>query len=254
MSNSFQNHKSTIKCVILDDEPRSREIIGSFVKQVDYMEVIAICEDPFDALNILRNNQIDLLITVIQMPKLNGLELVRCLPYEPAVIFVTANDNYAVDSFEMGVVDYLLKPVSFGRLLKAIQRVEWLIRREQENELINKKKVADYIFIKGDNELKKITYKEILYIKSAKDYIRIYITDNNIESYNCNSKFLVTYLSMKSIQEKLPSDQFIRIHNSYVVPINSIKAVTKKSVILTNGESLPVSQSHKDHLLAVLNQ
>lgn len=249
---SVKNSKRPIQCIILDDEPIGREIIENFVKQIDFVEIVAVCEDGFEALHILKKDRVDLLITDIEMPKINGLELVRSLSYQPAVIFVTAHDQFAVNSFDLGVVDYLLKPVSFDRLLKAVNRVRSLISNKTEDESANKKQ-PDYIFIKSDNELKKVMYSDILYIEADKDYVRIYTSDHADKSRG-KPAFYTTYSSMKSIEEKLPSKEFVRIHNSFLVPISAIKSVGKNSVSLINGASLPVSQSHKSELLSALNQ
>ncbi|MGN6539352.1 MAG: LytR/AlgR family response regulator transcription factor [Ginsengibacter sp.] len=249
---SVKNSKRPIQCIILDDEPIGREIIENFVKQIDFVEIVAVCEDGFEALHILKKDRVDLLITDIEMPKINGLELVRSLSYQPAVIFVTAHDQFAVNSFDLGVVDYLLKPVSFDRLLKAVNRVRSLISNKTEDESANKKQ-PDYIFIKSDNELKKVMYSDILYIEADKDYVRIY-TSHHADKSRGKPAFYTTYSSMKSIEEKLPSKEFVRIHNSFLVPISAIKSVGKNSVSLINGASLPVSQSHKSELLSALNQ
>jgi len=250
---SVKNSKRPIQCIILDDEPIGREIIENFVKQIDFVEIVAVCEDGFEALHILKKDRVDLLITDIEMPKINGLELVRSLSYQPAVIFVTAHDQFAVNSFDLGVVDYLLKPVSFDRLLKAVNRVRSLISNKAEDESATNKKQPDYIFIKSDNELKKVMYSDILYIEADKDYVRIYTSDHADKSRG-KPAFYTTYSSMKSIEEKLPSKEFVRIHNSFLVPISAIKSVGKNSVSLINGASLPVSQSHKSELLSALNQ
>jgi DNA-binding LytR/AlgR family response regulator len=250
---SVKNSKRLIRCVILDDEPIGREIIENFVKQIDFVEIVAVCEDAFEALHILKKDRIDLLITDIEMPEINGLELVRSLSYQSAVIFVTAHDQFAVNSFDLGVVDYLLKPVSFDRLLKAVNRVRSLVSGKVEDGSSLDNRQADYIFIKEDNELKKIMYSEILYIEADKDYVRIYTSENRDKGRE-KQTFYTTYSSMRSIEEKLPSKEFVRIHNSFLVPISAIKSVGKNSVSLINGASLPISQSHKSQLLSALNQ
>lgn len=232
-----------IKCLIVDDEPIGREIIENFVKELNYLELVAACEDAFEALDILQNTPIDLLITDIQMPKINGLELVRSLPLPPVIIFITAHDKFAVNSFELGVTDYLLKPVSFDRFLKAVNKAKLQIdlykgaaSPESEN------KTTEYIFIKANNKLNKIHYKDILYIESIKDYIKIFT----------NEAPLVAYSSMKAIEEKLPSALFIRIHNSFLVQINAVKAIMGNTIEVINGVSLPISKSRKDELFAAL--
>ncbi len=231
-----------IKCIIIDDEPIGREIMENFAKEINFLEVIAVCEDAFEALEILEGNQIDLLITDIQMPKINGLELVRSLPSPPVIIFVTAHDKFAVNSFELGVADYLLKPVSFDRFLKAINKAKMQIEMQGNFSLNSNAESVGYIFIKAENKLNKIVFNNILYIESQRDYIKIVTSD----------QVLTTYSSMKAIEEKLPFNQFVRVHNSYLVSKKAIKAVMGNTVELTNGKSLPVSKSHKDELFAAL--
>ncbi|MEO6837825.1 MAG: LytTR family DNA-binding domain-containing protein, partial [Ginsengibacter sp.] len=188
------------------------------------------------------NNRIDLLISDIEMPKINGLEMVRSLPYPPVIIFVTAHDQFAVNSFELGVADYLLKPVSFDRFLKAINKAKLQIDIQRNVSLNSNTEIADHIFIKADNKLNKITYASILYIESLKDYVKIFTSD----------QVLLTNSSMKAIEEKLPFNQFVRIHNSYLVSISAIKAVKRSNLELTSKKSLPISKSHKKALFASL--
>lgn len=233
---------AAIKCLIIDDEPIGREILENFVKEINFLEVIAVCEDAFEAFKILEENQVDLLISDIQMPKINGLELVRSLPSPPVIIFVTAHDQFAVNSFELGVADYLLKPVSFERFLKAINKAKLQIEMHRNVLLKSNAEIADYIFIKSNNKLIKIDYSSILYIESIRDYIKIFTS----------GKTLITYSSMKAIEEKLPSNQFIRIHNSYLVSISSVKAVKGNMIELTSGKSLPISNTYKNKLFSAL--
>ena len=233
---------SAIKCVIIDDEPIARDILENFAKEINFLEVVGVCEDAFEALEILEVNRIDLLITDIQMPKINGLELVRSLPNPPVIIFVTAHDQFAVNSFELGVVDYLLKPVTFDRFLKAINKARLQIEMRRSVSLNSNVEIVDYIFVKANNKLNKISYSRILYIHSLKDFVKIFTSDQS----------LITYTTMKSIEEKLPLNQFVRIHNSYLVSINAIKAVMGNTVELINGHSLPIAKSHKSTLFAAL--
>ena len=232
-----------IKCVIVDDEPIACEIIENFVKELNYLELVAVCEDAFEALDILQNNPIDLLFSDIQMPKINGLELVSSLPSSPVIIFITAHDTFAVNSFDLGVADYLLKPVSFDRFLKAVNKAKLQIDLRKSASLPNSEnKATEFIFIKANNKLNKVEYKDILYIESIKDYVKIFTKE----------AYLLTYSSMKAIEEKLPSTLFIRIHNSFLVHISAIKALMGNTVELINGVSLPISKSRKDELFAAL--
>ncbi|HET7115815.1 MAG TPA: LytTR family DNA-binding domain-containing protein [Hanamia sp.] len=235
---------STIKCLIVDDEPIAREIIESYIKNINFLELVTSCEDPFEALKILENSHIDLLISDIQMPRVNGLELVRSLPSPPLIIFITGYESFAVNSFELGVVDYLLKPVSFDRFLKAINKARLQIANERET-FSQKNKSSDCIFIKVNDRLNKIEYRDILYIEASGDFLKIHTTST--------SSHFLTYSTIKGILEKLPANYFVRIHNSYIVAVNSIKSLIGNEVELVGGTLLPISKSHKDQLLNVLN-
>jgi len=240
---------NTIKCVIVDDEPIACEIIENFIKNINYLELVAVCEDPFQALKIIENNQVDLLISDIEMPIVNGLELVRSLPSLPLIIFITAHEKFAVNSFELGVVDYLLKPVRFDRFLKAVDKARLQIEKRKIEMPGQQNKSSDCIFIKvSDNESKKdnlikIKYNEILYIKAKNDYLDIHIATAKIQ----------TYSTIKAIQEKLPADSFIRIHNSHLVSLAAIKLIKGNMLVLTNGDELEISKRHKAELLKALN-
>jgi len=232
-----------IKCLIVDDEPIAREIIESFVKNINFLELVAVCEDPFEALEILEDNRIDLLISDIQMPAIDGLELVRSLPFPPLIIFITAHENFAMQGFDLGVVDYLLKPISFDRFLKAINKARLQIAMRNPETLGSKNESSDHIFIKVNEKLIKFKYQDILYIEAFGDFLKIHIS---------GSHFL-TYSTIKGIQAKLPANYFVRIHNSYVVGMHAVKSLIGDKVELTDGTLLPISKSHKDQLLNDLN-
>jgi len=240
---------NTINCVIVDDEPIACEIIENFIKNINFLELVAVCEDPFQAMKILENNPVDLLISDIEMPVVNGLELVRSLPSPPLIIFITAHEKFAVNSFELGVVDYLLKPVRFDRFLKAVEKARLQIDKNKLETSSAKNKNSDSIFIKvSDNESKKdnfikIKYTDVLYIKAKNDYLEIHTDSAKID----------TYSTIKAIQEKLPADSFIRIHNSHLVSITAIKSIKANRVILVNGDQLEISKGHKPDLLNAIN-
>ena len=237
-----------IRCVILDDEPIAREIMETFTGNINFLELVAVCEDPFEALEVLQDNPVDLLISDIQMPEINGLELVRSLPSPPLIIFVTAHENFAVNSFELGVVDYLLKPVSFDRFLKAINKAK-LQLDNRKGAAHEKNKSSDSIFIKvSDKESKKVNlvkirYDDILYIESDNDQLVIHTASGNFQ----------THSTIKAIHEKLRSDSFVRIHNSHLVSIRAIKSIKANIVELVNGETLQISKRHMPDLLNTLN-
>ncbi len=232
-----------IKCIIIDDEPIGREIIENFVSQINYLELAASCENAFEAMDILQQQPIGLLLSDIQMPKINGLELLRSLPSPPMVIFITAHEKFAVEGFDIGAIDYLLKPVSFDRFLKAVNKARQQIEWRETNTSAPPEKIPDFIFMKVDNKLIKIQNKNILYIEAVKDYIKIFLGEGKA----------LCYFTMKSIEEKLPADQFLRIHNSYIIRLDTVKLLMGNTVELNNGTSLPVSKSHKEQLYAALH-
>jgi DNA-binding LytR/AlgR family response regulator len=231
-----------IKCLIVDDEPIGREIVEGFLAKIPGFELLASCEDAFEALEILQREPVDLLFSDIQMPKVNGLELVRSLPNPPAIIFITAYDNFAVDSYELSITDYLLKPVSYERFLKAVNKAVLQIKGKQE---IKPNTTTDnpYIFLKAEGKLNKVLLSEILYIESIKDYIKIHTLRNT----------LLVYSSMKAIEVKLPVDKFYRIHQSYIVSLDHIKSLMGNVLELTTGLQLPVAKSQKSALYKILN-
>lgn len=228
--------------MIVDDEPLGQEILETFVKKIHFLELVAICEDAFEALDILENHPVDLLLSDIQMPEINGLEFVRSLPSPPVIIFITAYDQFAVNSFELGVADYLLKPVSFDRFLKAVNKAKMQIDMRKHGAAVSTNENPEYFFIKSDNKLNKVIFRNIQYIEATGDYIKIFTSE----------PVLVSYSSLKAMEDKLPLDQFVRIHNSYIVSVNAVKAVNGNYVELINGTSLPVAKSRKESLFAAL--
>ena len=231
-----------ISCIIIDDEPHGREILEKFASQINFLRVVKVCEDPFQALEVMKGQHVDLLFSDIQMPKINGLEFVRSLPSPPVIIFVSAHHQYAIDSFDLGVADYLLKPVSFERFLRAINKATVLIDKQRELPGAHPNDSQNYFFIRANNKLNKIFNKDVLYVESTGNYIKIFTSEPPILSYH----------TMKMIEQLLPADQFIRIHNSYIISINAIKAVDGLIVELLNGVSLPVAKGRKDALYAAL--
>jgi len=230
---------SNIKCIVLDDEPTALEIVVNFVKKISFLELVAVAESAIDALEILQSNTIDLLISDIQMPGINGLQLIQSLPFPPVVIFVTAHESFAAKGFDLDVADYLLKPVSFERFLKAINKATLKINTQKPEYPDSSARAVDGIFIKLDDKLVKIPFADILYFQAAGDFIKIFTS--SADSH-------IIHSTIKGIQEKLPPHLFVRIHNSYIVAIVAIKSVTKDSVELSGSIELPVSRSYKEEL------
>lgn len=231
-----------IKCIIVDDEPLSRELLEDHIERIPFLELVKSCADAFDAIDVLQTDTIELLITDIQMPRINGLELIKSLSNPPFLIFATAFSNYAIEGYDLNAVDFLLKPISFERFLKAINKAKKDIdQKGGENAAVaaNSKQQVQHLFVKDGHRLSKILFEDILYIEGMKDYIKIVTRQRNI----------VTYMRMKSIEEMLPESQFIRIHKSYIIHIPAIKSVLGNSIELVNNESIIISKQHKQMLI-----
>lgn len=229
-----------IKCLIVDDEPLGREVLENFVNRTPFLELVGSFGQPFEALDFIQHNKVDLLLTDIEMPQLNGLQLINSLSSKPLVIFITAFREYALDGFDSGIVDYLVKPASYDRFLKAINRAKDLLRIEKESS--SEKLLENVIFIKADSRLIKIKLDEVIYIEALKDYLRIHLSQS--ERY-------VTYSTMKAIEDKLPNN-FFRIQRSFIINTKYIKSFHGNTVKLTIGEDLPVSASVKNSLFQKL--
>ena len=229
-----------VRCLIVDDEPIAREIIERFILQTERLELIGSCEDALDALNIIQRGTVDILFSDIQMPRINGLELVRSLPNPPTIVFITAYDQFAVESYQLNIADYLVKPVSYSRFLQAVNKSMIFI------DLAEKKipySVSTYFFVKSNNRIHKVEYSDILYVESLKDYVKIHTSGSS----------LIVYSSLKSFEEKLPSDLFFRIHQSYVIALKHVKSLSRNTIEMTNKVSLPLSKSRKTELYDIFN-
>ena len=229
-----------LRCLIVDDEPIARKIIEKFILKTERLELIGSCEDAIEALDILHHETIDLLFSDIQMPRINGLELVRSLPVPPTIIFITAFEQFAVESYELNIADYLVKPVSYNRFLKAVNKsmifIDFASHKMAPSE-------NSFFFVKAENKIHKVELSDIHYVESLKDYIKIHT----------NTTSLVVYSSLKSFEEKLPSHLFFRIHQSYIIALKHIKSLTGSTIDLTNQVSLPLSKSRKTELYNILN-
>ena len=226
-----------LKCLVLDDEPLGREIIEEYVNKTPFLELSASFGKPLEALNYLQENKIDILLTDIEMPQLNGLQFIDSLKSKPLIIFITAYRDYAIEGFESGVVDYLVKPVAYNRFIKAITRAQESLKAKEFVQTDNQFEL-DRMFIKSDNRLVKIFFEDIVYIEALKDYLRIHISEK--ERY-------ITHSTMKAMEEKLP-DYFFRIQRSYIINTKYIKSFYGNTVKLSIGESLGISTNHKADL------
>lgn len=234
--------KSKIKCLIVDDEPLAAKVIESYINRVEVLELSATCSTAVEAFNHLNSSKIDLIFLDIEMPQITGMDLITSLTNPPKIILTTAYREYAVESYEHGVVDYLLKPISFERFLKAIGKITLNQTVPKESELPTETK-QKFIFVKSNKKQVKVALDKILYIEGLKEYLQIITHDEKI----------ISYLSLTYMQEKLPSDRFIRIHRSYIISIDKIKSFSASEVSLA-AKTIPIGNHYKQSALEALKK
>lgn len=235
-----------MRCIIIDDEPLAIQLLTSYIARIDGLTLLKTYSNAVDALHFLRAESVDLLFLDIEMPEITGLELIRSLPSKPKVIFTTAYRDYAFDAFDLDVADYLLKPISFDRFLRAINKV-YTFRAPGEVPDAASNVVHDYnasyIFLRAEREMVKVYLKDILYIESLRDYVRIKLPDSQIISYN-----KISYL-----EQKLPENKFIRVHRSFIVSLDNVLTFTPTSVSLKDI-TIPVGRNYKSETISALNR
>lgn len=229
-------HSGKWKCLVIDDEPLAAELISSYVETVNELELAGVCNNALDALTILRQQSIDLLFLDIEMPRLTGLEFLRVLPNPPAIIIISAYREFAVEGFELNVTDYLVKPVTLERFLRAINKLMVKQPAPVENNSI---KEDSYVLYKVDRNIEKVYLKDILWIESLKDYIKIILSDK---------RTLITYQRISYAEQKLPESQFMRIHRSFIVAKDKVTGYNNSTIRVENHE-LPIGKSYKKKVL-----
>ena len=225
-----------INCIIIDDEPLALELLEEYVSKIPYLKLLASFENSFKALNFLKENEVDLIFLDIHMPDFSGIDFFKSLQNPPRVIMTTAYAEYAVEGFELNAVDYLLKPFSFNRLLRATDKLYDLMQKgpvtiTERDQL----QVDDYIFLKSTHNIIKVNLSDIEYIEGYKDYLKVYVGEQQP---------ILTIKSLKALENVLPQDAFVRIHKSYIVSINKIKSYRKGKVKIKD-KYLPIGDSYK---------
>jgi len=227
------------KCLIIDDEPLARDLMRSHISKLENFEIVAECGDAMKAMQELRDKKVDLMFMDIQMPQITGIEFLKILKHPPKVIITTAYREYALDGFELDVVDFLLKPITFERFLKSVNKYYQIAQEEIQkapSDAVSNVIQSDeaFIYVKENKRVIKVFLNEILYIEGLSEYVQIY-TDK---------KKIITKTSMTSLEEKLPSDSFLRIHKSFIVSMSRIEAFTAHSIEVP-GKELPIGRSYK---------
>lgn len=228
--------------ILVDDEPLAQEVVETHISKFPNLKLLAKCNNAVEASQALKEHDVDLMFLDIQMPQISGIDFLKTLPSAPKVILTTAFSEYALDGYDLNVVDYLLKPISFDRFAKAVNKA---ISQETPplEAAFSSKENADYIFVKADKKLIKIHFNDIFYIEGLKDYVILHTPTGRV----------VTLQTMKSLETKLPQDLFMRIHRSYIVNLSNITVIEGNTVQI-NKKIIPIGKNYKEILLDMVNQ
>ncbi|MFC0186398.1 DNA-binding response regulator, LytR/AlgR family [Pseudarcicella hirudinis] len=233
-----------LTCLIVEDEPLARSLLEQYVQKVPYLQLVKACSNPLEGIEFLRNNTVDILFLDVQMPEITGITVLKILQKKPLVILTTAYSEYALEGYELDVLDYLLKPITFERFLKAVEKASQRLSQSVSPVIVQEKIVKEislssegtqpFIFVKDGTKLVKIRLNEIMFVEGLKDYVSIHTIQQKI----------VTLQTMKSLESQLPDSQFVRIHNSYIVALEWIDAIHKEKVQI-GKEFLPISDTYR---------
>jgi len=240
-----------IRCLIVDDEPLALDVLEAYIDKIDDLQLVGRLDNAIEAFNLLNREPVDLLFLDIQMPKLTGIELLRNISHPPQVIFTTAFRDYALQGYELDVVDYLLKPISFERFLRAVNKVYHTSgtplphaapAAAQPPAVVAPYEEA-FIYLKADKKMVKVLLSDILYIESLKDYVRVRTRDKNVTAYQ----------RISFMEEKLPEDRFMRIHRSFIVALDKIDAYCTPYVEIA-GKEIPIGRNYRSEVLKTLQE
>ena len=241
-----------LKCAIVDDEPLALGLLQSYAKKTPLLELCGCYSSAIEAMKHLQETPVDLLFLDIQMPDLNGLEYSRMVDEQTRIVFTTAFDQYAIDGYRVNALDYLLKPISYADFMQAVNKaVQWFELKQKADEAPQKTAdsvtnfAGEYIYVKSDYKLVQIELDKILYIEGLKDYIKIHTEDE--------PRPILSLISMRAMEEKLPADRFIRVHRSFIVQKQKIKVIDKGRIVF-GKEYIPISDSYKQELQNYVNK
>jgi len=233
-----------IKCIAIDDEPLALLKVGGYIDKTPFLEKTALCESAMDALEIMQNQPIDLIFVDINMPDINGMELVKSLTSKPGIIFTTAYSEYAIEGFKVDAIDYLLKPFDYPEFLRAVLKAQKILEAQAtEPEQIQIKEQK--LFIKSDHKLVKINFAEVTYIESMREYVRIHLL---------NREPVMTLLSMNKLEDALPGEHFMRIHRSFIVNLDNITTVERNRIVFDKNVYLPISEPYREGFKKFIDQ
>ncbi|NRS87307.1 DNA-binding LytR/AlgR family response regulator [Flavobacterium sp. 7E] len=237
-----------MKCVIIDDEPLAVDLIKEFVSKVETLELVNTFNNAIDAISVVNQSNVDLIFLDIEMPHFSGIDFLNAIDKKPLIIFTTAYENYAVEGFNLGAVDYLVKPIPFNRFLKSVTRAQQLLNPQNipatyKSKLTPPEIEHDFMFVRAEYENVKLNFADILYIEGLKDYVKIYTVDN---------KYILTLISLIKLETQLSNKGFARIHRSYIINIKHVKSIQKNKVIIAE-KRIPISESYKNSFFEKIN-
>jgi len=236
-----------LRCIAVDDEPLALNIIEDYIRQIDYLEYLNGFDNPLEVITYLKNHDVDLLFLDIQMSKLTGIQLLEVIKNKPFVIFTTAYEKYALQGYELDVLDYLLKPISFERFVKSVDKAYERIKLKVSDAVSNEKTLIsnpkeNYLFVKTGNKLQKIDFEDIFYIEGMSEYLKI-VTSNG---------YILTLQNFTKLSSALPKDTFVRVHKSYMVSIDKIESIERNRIKIMD-KMIPISNTYKKTFYDVLN-
>lgn len=239
---------SKISCLVVDDEELARDLLENYIGRLPHLTLLGKCRDPFEALNVLSSQPVDLLFLDIQMPGMTGMEFMRTLKNKPLVIFTTAYSEFAIESYNVDATDYLLKPFAFERFVQAVNKTTDILalRKAATGSPTPSSQVAapaakDFILVKSEHKVHRLRFEDISYVEGMREYVAYHTPNGRILSLN----------SLKSLEEELPNDQFLRIHKSYIVSMGKIAAIEGNQVVI-GKEKLPIGASYREVVMAKL--
>lgn len=239
-----------MKCIIIDDEPLAIDLLRAYCDKTVFLQLAGTFTNPLDALSIIKEQKVDLIFCDIEMPQISGIDFIQSLDKKPLFIFTTAYSQYAIEGFDLNAVDYLVKPIPYPRFIKAVSRAKDLLTPKQETTEANvfpshgkPSSTYNHIFVKAEYDSIRINLDDIEYIQGLKDYLKIHLVNTN--------KAILTLMNFKEMLEKLPGNQFMRVHKSFIVNINCIKKVQRNRIII-NDIRIPIGESHRAEFYEVL--
>ncbi|RUT80183.1 DNA-binding response regulator [Ancylomarina longa] len=235
-----------MRCIIVDDEIHARKVLEKYIQDIPHLELVHSCKNALEAMDVLRNKQVDAMFLDINMPKLTGLSFLESLSHPPLVVITTAYREYALDAFELDVIDYLHKPIPFPRFVKAIAKVieKLSFQDRSTNKIVEStvSKTENFIFVKADKKTIKLNFEDIIYIEGLGDYIKIHT----------KTKTIVSKLTIKKLEDLLPTNQFPRVHKSYIVSLQLIESIEGNQIEI-DQQKIPIGQSYRQGFMEIIN-